>query len=229
MSSGNKEILIKSIAQAIPAYVMSVFKLPASVCDELTRLMRQYWWGVEKGKNKMAWLSWDKMRLPKTMGGLEFRDMRAFNQALLAKQAWRLIDTPDSLCARLLKSKYYPSGSLLDTVFPNHGSAVWKGILHGLELLKTGIIWRVGNGSNIRTWRDPWILRASSFRPITPKRTSRLNRVSDLLDGNGAWRMDRLSQHFWQMDIDHILKIRTSRGNAAILSPGSRRRMDGFQ
>ena len=53
MSSGNKEILIKSVAQAIPAYVMSVFKLPASVCDELTQLMRQYWWGVEKGKNKM--------------------------------------------------------------------------------------------------------------------------------------------------------------------------------
>ena len=103
---------------------MSVFKLPASVCDELTRLMRQYWWGIENGKNKMAWLSWDKMRLPKSMGGMGFRDMRAFNQELLAKKAWCRIDTPASLCARLLKSKYFPSGSLLDTVFPNQGSAV---------------------------------------------------------------------------------------------------------
>ena len=68
MSSGNKEILIKSVAQAIPAYVMSVFKLPASVCDELTRMMHQYWWGEENGKKKMAWMSWDKMRLPKFMG-----------------------------------------------------------------------------------------------------------------------------------------------------------------
>lgn len=42
MSFGNKEILIKSVAQAIPAYVMSGFRLPVSVCDELTRLMRQY-------------------------------------------------------------------------------------------------------------------------------------------------------------------------------------------
>lgn len=86
MSSSNKEILIKYVAQAIPAYVMSVFKLPASVCDELTRLIRQYWWGVEKGKHKMAWFSWDKMRLPKFMGGMGFRDMRAFNQALLANK-----------------------------------------------------------------------------------------------------------------------------------------------
>lgn len=105
LSSGDKEVLIKSVAQAIPTYVMSVYLLPASVCDDLTRLMRQYWWGVEKGKKKMAWLCWDKMRLPKSKGGMGFRDMRAFNQALLAKQAWRLIDSPDSLCARLLKAR----------------------------------------------------------------------------------------------------------------------------
>jgi hypothetical protein len=69
MASGAKEVLIKAVAQAIPAYVMSVIKLPASVCDELTKLVRQYWWGVENGKRKMAWLAWDKMILPKTHGG----------------------------------------------------------------------------------------------------------------------------------------------------------------
>ena len=69
-STGTKEILIKSVAQAISTYIMSMFKLPASVCDDLTRLMRQYWWGVENGK--MAWLSWEKMILPKAKGGMGF-------------------------------------------------------------------------------------------------------------------------------------------------------------
>ena len=210
MSSGNKEILIKSVAQAIPAYVMSVFKLPASVCDDLTRMIRQYWWGVENGKKKMAWMSWDKLRLPKPMGGMGFRDMRAFNQALLAKQAWRLLDRPDSLCARLLKAKYYPSGQLLDTVFPGSGSEVWKGILHGLELVKKGVIWRVGNGMKIRTWRDPWLPRPYCFRTITQKGNCRFNRVSDFLDGNGVWKEDRLRVLFWPLDIEKILKIRPS-------------------
>uniref|UniRef100_A0A453KTG4 Reverse transcriptase zinc-binding domain-containing protein n=1 Tax=Aegilops tauschii subsp. strangulata TaxID=200361 RepID=A0A453KTG4_AEGTS len=103
---------------------MSVFKLPASVCGELTRMIRQYWWGVENGKKKMAWMSWDRLRLPKSMGGMGFKDMRAFNQALLAKQAWRLIDTSDSLCARFMKARYYPSGQLLDTAFSGNGSSV---------------------------------------------------------------------------------------------------------
>ena len=104
-------------------------------------MIRQYWWGVENGKKKMAWMSWDKLRLPKAMGGMGFRDMRAFNQALLAKQACRLLDRLDSLCEHLLKARYYPSGQLLDTVFPGSGSEVWKGILHGLELVKKGVIW----------------------------------------------------------------------------------------
>ena len=157
----------------------------------------------------MAWLSWDKLRLPKSKSGMGFRDMRAFNQALLAKQAWRLLHTPDSLCARLLRAKYYPNGNLLDTVFPGSGSEVWKGILHGLELIKKGVIWRVGNGMKIRAWRDSWVPRPFSFRPITPKGNCRFHRVSDFLDDNGAWKQDRLREFFWQMDIDHILKIRT--------------------
>jgi hypothetical protein len=50
LSQSAREVLIKSIAQAIPTYVMGVFKLPFSVCDDLTKLIRDYWWGVEKGK-----------------------------------------------------------------------------------------------------------------------------------------------------------------------------------
>ena len=58
-------------------------------------------------------------------GGLGFRDYRIFIQALLARQAWRLITKPNSLCARVLKSKYYPNGELEDTVFTGNASPSW--------------------------------------------------------------------------------------------------------
>jgi hypothetical protein len=161
-----KEILIKAIAQALPVYVMGVFKLPYGLCDELVQMIRDYWWGKEDGKRKMHWISWDSMLRPKSCGGLGFRDLRIFNQALLARQVWRLIQFPNTLCALILKAKYFPNGSLLDTVFSSNKSATWSAIEHGLQLFKRGVIWRVGTGSNIRAWRDPWIPRSTCYTPI---------------------------------------------------------------
>ena len=74
------------MAQAVPTYTMSVFLLPIALCDDMTSMVRRFWWGQKKGKNKRAWISWDKICVPKTKGGLVFCDLKAFNLALLAKQ-----------------------------------------------------------------------------------------------------------------------------------------------
>jgi hypothetical protein len=45
------------------------------------------------------------------------------NQALLARQAWHLLKYLNSLCACLLKAKYFPNGHLLD-FFLDHGHLI---------------------------------------------------------------------------------------------------------
>jgi hypothetical protein len=110
LSRSAREILIKAIAQLIPAYVMGVFKLPFSVCHELTILIRDYWWGVEQGKRKTYWVNWNTMSWSKVQGGMGFCDMRLFNQALLACRVCRLISCPDSAYAQVLKSNVLPTG-----------------------------------------------------------------------------------------------------------------------
>jgi hypothetical protein len=50
----------------------------------------------------------------KSNGGLGFRDLVLFNQALLAKQRWRIIQNLDSLISRIIKAKYHPNSSFLE-------------------------------------------------------------------------------------------------------------------
>jgi hypothetical protein len=120
--------------------------------------------GQERGTEESALDCLGKTSKTKVRDGrLDFPDMWLFNQVLLAQQAWRLImQFSDSLCAQLLKAKYYPQGELVDTVFSEDASHTWRSIEYGLELLKKGIIWRVGLGSKIQIWRDPWIPRPPS-------------------------------------------------------------------
>ncbi|XP_019194966.1 PREDICTED: uncharacterized protein LOC109188792 [Ipomoea nil] len=45
LTQAGKEILLKSVAQAMPTFSMSVFLLPISVCAAIERTMNRYWWG----------------------------------------------------------------------------------------------------------------------------------------------------------------------------------------
>ncbi|KAL5555480.1 hypothetical protein UlMin_037716 [Ulmus minor] len=55
LSAGGREILAKSIIQAIPAYSMNLFKIPSTLIKELHRLCAQFWWGGgEPGKTEDA-------------------------------------------------------------------------------------------------------------------------------------------------------------------------------
>ena len=60
----------------------------------------------------MHWLSWERLTLPKEEGGLGFTDLHVFKMAMLAKQCWRLLRKPDSLCAQILRARYYPAGDV---------------------------------------------------------------------------------------------------------------------
>ena len=137
-----------------------------------------------------------------------FKDLHIFNMAMLARQGWRLLQNPDSLCCIVLKAMYYPDCSILEAV-PKPGiSYSWRSILRGVELLKNGIVWRVGSGENIDVFTDPWIPRGTTRRPCTPQPNNVTVKVADLIDQDTTtWNVELIREIFHPDDVKEILSI----------------------
>jgi hypothetical protein len=56
-------------------------------------------------------MGWHRMGKSKNTGVLGYRELNCFNQALLAKQGWRLQQALETLVARIFQEKYYPGGT----------------------------------------------------------------------------------------------------------------------
>lgn len=113
LSQAGKEILIKVVVQSIPSYAMSYFELPQTFCDKLNSMIKNFWWKDDPESQGINWANWCTMTSPKFSGGLGFRDFKVFNQALLAKQGWRLLANPNSYWARMFKGLYFPYSSFM--------------------------------------------------------------------------------------------------------------------
>jgi hypothetical protein len=129
LSWAGKEILIKAVAQAIPTFAMGCFDLSKTLYDQISTMICRFWWNQQEDKQKIHWLNRDRLILPKKEGGLGFRDIHAFNLAMLAKQGCRLLHNPDSLCPRVLKAKYFANTSVLDAKPKANMSYTWRSIL----------------------------------------------------------------------------------------------------
>ena len=132
--------MIKAIVQAIPAFAMGCFDITKEMCNQISSLVATYRWNNQDKENSMHWVSWEKLVASKEDGGLGFRDLHSFNMAILAKQGWRLIQDPESLCAKILKAKYFPNAHILEAVAKNGCSYTWRSIVQGIEVLKEGVI-----------------------------------------------------------------------------------------
>lgn len=127
LSNAGKEILNKSVAQAVPTYSMSCFRMP--VVKELHSILAKFWWGKSNGEKGIHWRRWEFLCRSKKFGRLGFRIIEDFNQALFAKQVWRVFMTPNSLTSSIFRARYFPGGSVLDGNVRVYPSFVWKSLL----------------------------------------------------------------------------------------------------
>jgi len=198
LSQAGKEVLLKAVVQAIPTYCMGVFQLPVALCKEINAMMQGFWWSHMSKTSKIHWMSCERMGQSKTTGGLGFRDLVIFNQALLAKQGWRLLQHPNSLTARIIKAKYYPNSSFLEAQVGSRASFVWRSLCNARELLNQGLIWRVGDGRSITIWNTRWLPTPIMHSVQSPTRLLEKNSlVGELIDySQGVWKKEIIAEIF---------------------------------
>lgn len=69
------------------------------------------------------------MCTPKEDGEMGFKDLKAFNLALLAKQGWWIQQSPNFLVHKIFQAKYFSDGSFRDAKLGKRPSYVWRSLM----------------------------------------------------------------------------------------------------
>jgi hypothetical protein len=142
----------------------------------------KFWWGNSSDKRKIHWVKWSQVCKNKKHGGLGFRGIRAFNEALLAKQGWKCITQPESILSKILKVKYFPKCCFLQAKPSQNMSYTWRNIQQAGWILKKGGLWNVGNGKSINIWVDNWLPDQEGHKTWSVKKEgSNCDYVADLI------------------------------------------------
>ncbi|XP_050877711.1 uncharacterized mitochondrial protein AtMg00310-like [Lathyrus oleraceus] len=107
LSKAGNEVMIKSVFQVIPSYIISVFIIPYAIVNDIEKMLNSFWWGGGNNNKGIRWLAWDKLTCTNNEDGLCFIDFKAFNMDMVAKQGWHMMTKPEMLVARVFKSRYF--------------------------------------------------------------------------------------------------------------------------
>ena len=75
---------------------------------------------------------------------------------------------PNLLAARVYRAKYYAHGDVFNVSLGSRPSYAWRSIMQGLEVVRRGSQWRVGNGRLIHIWNDKWLPTPTTYRVVSP-------------------------------------------------------------
>lgn len=160
-------------------------------------------------------MKWSSLCSFKAIGGMGFRYIQKFNNALLAKQVWRLIHQKDTLLYKVFSVKYFPHGSIMDALVPQKCSYAWRSILQAWEDIEKCAIWRLGSKHGIDVWKHRWLPNPTYNKIISPRRESPVSRVSDFFfSDTRIWDLGKLEETFYPWEAEMVSQIQVSEGSA---------------
>ncbi|KAJ0599393.1 putative RNA-directed DNA polymerase [Helianthus annuus] len=163
LSYGGRITLIKSVLNSLPTRYFSLFKASSQVLRELERLRRDFLWGMTADQQKISWVAWESMILPKEKGGIGIGSLKDANIALLAKWWWRFKVDKNSIWRKVIWSFHNNARSWSFIPVKVSVPGIWKQVAKiELDLSSIGID-LVGlfkskfvRGSETAFWMEAW-------------------------------------------------------------------------
>ncbi|XP_052623752.1 uncharacterized protein LOC111889210 [Lactuca sativa] len=148
--------LINFVLTSIHVYWASIFKIPIATIIEIEKMCRSFLWvngEIVKGKAKV---NWHDICKPKEYGGPGVKNLRKWNDALLAKHVWNVISSKNSLWVQWVRVNYIGNRNFWDILQKKSMSWTWKRFLEMRKTVRPHIVSCVGNGRNTSLWHDWW-------------------------------------------------------------------------
>ncbi|GKU96367.1 hypothetical protein SLEP1_g9608 [Rubroshorea leprosula] len=179
LSFGGRITLINSVLSSLPVFLMSFFLIPKSVIKEVDKIRRQFLWGGDGERKKVAWVAWENTCLNKLEGG--------------------------GLWKRVLAEKYgIKEGYWLTCLKEGspQGSKWWRDVCkidqgEGTmnNWVSLGFEAKLGDGGTLKFWSDVWVGRSAlsiKFPRLFLLTTDQNATVKDM----GSWRN---SSWYWEL------------------------------
>ncbi|XP_026458773.1 uncharacterized protein LOC113359335 [Papaver somniferum] len=151
LSFHDRLILVKTVLSSYPLYNMAVYKWPSSVIKIREKLIRNFLWSGNGEVRKYKTLSWKKICVPYTEGGLGIRRLKVLNKILMMKMMWKLVYSSDEW-ALFFTAKFIDKYGIWFSKWKL--SSVREGLQWAWLNLQEDISWKIGNGASISVWFD---------------------------------------------------------------------------
>jgi hypothetical protein len=159
LTLGGRVTLVKVVLESIPVYWLSLAKIPKSLLNKIRRRMFSFLWTGKKVKEGMHLVSWKKIAKPKKVGGWGIKNIFSFGKALAAKSLWRCLMVP-GLWHEVIHKKYLKKKIVVEWFREgwknwNGISNSWRALTSSLTIITDWLVWKPGNGRDIRIGVDP--------------------------------------------------------------------------
>ncbi|GJZ56100.1 hypothetical protein Tco_0611293 [Tanacetum coccineum] len=148
--------LIASVLAFIHIYWASVFLIPKTTIKEIENVLKGFhWcqWELKMGTTKVAW---KVICGPKSQGGLGIKSLGPWNEALLSKHMWNIIDKKDSLWVKWVNVVKLKGKSVWEIEIEENDSGTWKAILSLRSKLRDSVWKKLGDGKSTNILFDKW-------------------------------------------------------------------------